>query len=316
MIEKVITLENISLVDFLGIQNVNLKKITESYPKSKIIARGDEIKIIGSKVDVKEINELIYLLLEHFNRFGSISEDKIEDYILLENKKHFEERESHDIIVHGVKGAPIKPKTKNQIQLVKEIKQHDLVFAVGPAGTGKTFVAVAMAVAALKNKKVSKIIISRPAVEAGESLGFLPGDMTEKVDPYLRPIYDALEDMIPSEKLVYYKEHNIIEIAPLAYMRGRTLKNAFVLLDEAQNTTPSQIKMFMTRLGTDSKMVITGDHTQVDLPNRQKSGLVDALNVLDGVNGVGIVKLQQEDVMRHKVVKHIIAAYNKVEKTS
>ncbi len=313
MIEKVISLENISLVDFLGIQNQNLKKVSESYPKSKIVARGNEIKIIGDKIDVKEINELFYLLLEHYNRYGNLTEEKIEDYISLENKKHLDARESSDIIVYGTKGNPIKAKTKNQTELVNTIRTNDLVFAIGPAGTGKTYVAVAMAVAALKNKKVSKIIISRPAVEAGESLGFLPGDMTEKVDPYLRPIYDALEEMIPSEKLNYYKENNIIEIAPLAFMRGRTLKNAFILLDEAQNTTTKQIKMFMTRLGEKSKMVITGDTSQTDLPYKQKSGLAEATSILSGIKGIGIIKLEQDDVMRHRIVKRIISAYDKFE---
>lgn len=313
MIEKVISLENISLVDFLGIQNQNLKKVSESYPKSKIVARGNEIKIIGDKIDVKEINELFYLLLEHYNRYGNLTEEKIEDYISLENKKHLDARESSDIIVYGTKGNPIKAKTKNQTELVNIIRTNDLVFAIGPAGTGKTYVAVAMAVAALKNKKVSKIIISRPAVEAGESLGFLPGDMTEKVDPYLRPIYDALEEMIPSEKLNYYKENNIIEIAPLAFMRGRTLKNAFILLDEAQNTTTKQIKMFMTRLGEKSKMVITGDTSQTDLPYKQKSGLAEATSILSGIKGIGIIKLEQDDVMRHRIVKRIISAYDKFE---
>ena len=313
MIEKIISLDNISLVDFLGIQNQNLKKISENYPKSKIIARGNELKIIGDKIDVKEINELFHLLLEHYNRFGSIPEEKIEDYILLENKKHLEERAIDEVIVYGTKGNPIKPKTKNQTELVNTIRKNDLVFAVGPAGTGKTYVAVAMAVAALKNKKVNKIIISRPAVEAGESLGFLPGDMTEKVDPYLRPIYDALDEMIPAEKLNYYKENNIIEIAPLAFMRGRTLKNAFILLDEAQNTTTKQIKMFLTRLGSRSKMVITGDTSQTDLPHKQKSGLAEATSILKGIKGIGIIRLQQEDVMRHRIVKQIIDAYDKFE---
>lgn len=294
-------------------EDCNLKKIEESYPKSKIVTRGNEIKIIGEKIDVREINDLIYLLLEHLDRFGSLSVEKVNDYILLENKKHLETREAKHTILFGTKGNTIKAKTNNQITLVETIKANDLVFAIGPAGTGKTYVAVAMAVAALKNKKVKKIIISRPAVEAGESLGFLPGDMSEKVDPYLRPIYDALEDMIPMEKLNYYKENNVIEIAPLAFMRGRTLNNAFVLLDEAQNTTPSQIKMFMTRLGPKSKMVITGDSSQVDLPNRQKSGLSEALMILEGTSGIGIVRLEEEDVMRHKVVRSIISAYNKFE---
>lgn len=313
MIEKVISLENISLVDFLGVQNCNLKKIEDSYPKTKIIARSNEIRIIGESLDVREINDLIYLLIEHFNRFNSLDPEKIQDYIILENKKYLESRESADLILFGTKGNSIKARTENQAQLVESIKANDLVFAIGPAGTGKTYVAVAMAVAALKNKLVKKIIISRPAVEAGESLGFLPGDMNEKVDPYLRPIYDALEDMIPTEKLNHYKENNTIEIAPLAFMRGRTLNNAFVLLDEAQNTTPSQIKMFMTRLGPKSKMVITGDSTQIDLPNRQKSGLTEALTILEGIKGIGVTRLEEEDVMRHTVVKTIINAYSKFE---
>ncbi len=313
MIEKNISLENISLVDFLGFENCNLQKIETSYPNSKVIARGSNIKITGEELDVKEINDLFHVLLEHYKRFEELPLEKVEDYIALENKKHFEERSEQLLILHGTKGFPIKPRTNNQITLVDTIKDKDLVFAVGPAGTGKTYVAVAMAVAALKNKRVKKIIISRPAVEAGESLGFLPGDMNDKVDPYLRPIYDALEDMIPTEKLNKYKEENTIEIAPLAFMRGRTLNNAFVLLDEAQNTTPSQIKMFMTRLGPKSKMVITGDATQIDLPNRQKSGLAEAIKVLEGTRGIGIVRLQEEDVMRHKVVRRIINAYNTFE---
>jgi len=313
LIEKNISLENISLLDFLGSQNCNLKKIEESYPKSKIISRGNTVRITGEDTDVKEINDLIYILLEHLNRFEELPLEKVEDYIALENKKHFEERSEQLLILHGTKGFAIKPRTNNQITLVDTIKENDLVFAIGPAGTGKTYVAVAMAVASLKNKRVKKIIISRPAVEAGESLGFLPGDMNDKVDPYLRPIYDALEDMIPSEKLTKLKEDNTIEIAPLAFMRGRTLNNAFVLLDEAQNTTPSQIKMFMTRLGPKSKMVITGDASQIDLPNRQKSGLKEAVMILEGTKGVGVVRLQEEDVMRHKVVRRIINAYNKFE---
>jgi len=313
LIEKVISIENISLVDFLGSENSNLKRIEENYPKTKLIVRGNEIRIIGDKHDVREINNLFHLLIEYFNCFGNLTVEKIQDYILLEHKKHLEVRENSDIILFGTKGNLIKARTKNQTALVESIKTHDLVFAAGPAGTGKTYIAVAMAVAALKNKSVEKIIISRPTVEAGESLGFLPGDMTEKVDPYLLPIYDALEDMVPIEKLNYYKENNTIEIAPLAFMRGRTLDNAFVLLDEAQNTTSSQIKMFMTRLGPKSKMVITGDSSQVDLPSRQKSGLAEALMILEGIKGIGVIRLDEEDVMRHTVVRAIINAYNKFE---
>jgi phosphate starvation-inducible PhoH-like protein len=219
-----------------------------------------------------------------------------------------------DIIIYGARGMPIKPRTTNQKKLVEAVFKNDLVFAIGPAGTGKTYIAVAMAVRALKNKQVKKIIITRPAVEAGESLGFLPGDLKEKIDPYIRPIYDALDDMIPSEKLKFYQEKNIIEIAPLAFMRGRTLHNAFVLVDEAQNTTTMQMKMILTRLGASSKMIVTGDKSQIDLPKNQKSGLVEAIELLKDVEGLSMIELEGKDVVRHKIVKHIISAYDKQDK--
>ena len=315
MLEKIISLDNISLIDFLGIENKNINKVAECFPKCKVISRGQDLKIIGSSKEILLLNDFINILIEHYRRYNKITEQDIENYLEMENVRFSQDIQEDDIILYGNRGIIVRPKSKNQQELVNSVNSNDLVFALGPAGTGKTYVAVAMAVRALKNKKVRKIIVTRPAVEAGESLGFLPGDLKEKVDPYLRPIYDALEDMIPPEKLAFYKENQVIEIAPLAYMRGRTLDNAFVLLDEAQNTTTNQIKMFMTRLGPKSKMIITGDPGQIDLPRKQKSGLVDALDVLKGVKGIGVVRLKEIDVIRHRIVRKIITAYDKrVEK--
>ena len=308
--EKNISLEGLSLIDFLGTQNKNVNKIASYFPKCKVVSRGDQLKIIGSSKEIIRLNDFINTLMEHFKRYNKLSEEDIENYIESEEVTIESALDDDDVILYGNRGVVVKPKSKNQRELVESINSNDLVFAVGPAGTGKTYVAVAMAVKALKNKKIKKIIITRPAVEAGESLGFLPGDLKDKVDPYLRPIYDALEDMIPSEKLAYYKENEVIEIAPLAYMRGRTLNNAFVLLDEAQNTTVNQIKMFMTRLGPKSKMIITGDPGQIDLPRKQRSGLIDALDTLKNVGGIGIIRLEVIDVIRHRIVKKIITAYN------
>lgn len=312
MIEKVIQLDNVSLVDFLGTGNENINELAAAFPKTKVVSRGNEIKLIGEKKDIMQLNELIHLLLEHYNRFGSVSKQQIEGYL---NQDGAPQLEDGDVILYGAHGKTIKAKSKNQEKLVAEIEKNDVVFALGPAGTGKTYLAVAMAVRALKNKRVKRIIITRPAVEAGENLGFLPGDLKEKVDPYLTPIYDALRDMIPAEKLNYYNENNIVEIAPLAYMRGRTLNDAFVLLDEAQNTTTSQIKMFLTRLGPKSKMVITGDVSQIDLPKHQKSGLIEATNLLTTISGIGFIKMKPIDVIRHKIVKKIIEAYEKLEES-
>lgn len=308
MLEKVITLENISLVDFLGIQNQNIKEIASAFPDSKIISRGNEIRIQGTAPQILKINDILNSLLNHYNKFGKVTHENVVSYI--NEEQHTAHAGADDVLVFGTRGFKIAPKTKNQKELVKSVEKNDLVFALGPAGTGKTYISVALAVRALKNKDVKKIIITRPAVEAGENLGFLPGDLKEKIDPYLRPIYDALNDMIPSEKLRYYRENGVIEIAPLAYMRGRTLNNAYILLDEAQNTTPMQLKMFMTRMGPESKVIITGDRSQIDLPRRQKSGLIDALEVLKGVKGIGFVELDERDVVRHKLVKDIIKAYN------
>ncbi|MGY6744614.1 MAG: PhoH family protein [Cecembia sp.] len=312
MVEKVITLENIPLLEFLGTGNENIKQIAAAFPQSKIVSRGNEIRIQGRAPEILRINDLLNMLLQHFHRFGHITPENIKEYIALEGAP-FEENQKDDVIIYGNKGLVVKPKSANQRKLVEASFKNDLVFALGPAGTGKTYIAVALAVRALKNREVKRIIITRPAVEAGENLGFLPGDLQEKLDPYLRPIYDALSDMVPSEKLKFYQETRVIEIAPLAYMRGRTLHDAFVLLDEAQNTTGEQIKMFLTRMGPNSKVIITGDQTQVDLPKRQKSGLKEALHVLKDVKGIGMVYLGGKDVIRHKLVKSIIEAYDKVE---
>lgn len=310
MVEKIITLENISLIDFLGVDNKIIKELGSAFPKSKIISRGDEIKVIGNKNDISKIQDVINALIVHFHKYGKLNPEKIDALLKKESGGtaepiHLDE----DVVLFGDKGIVIKPRTENQKKLVQSARENDMVFAVGPAGTGKTYMAVAMAVRALKNKEVRKIIITRPAVEAGENLGFLPGDLKEKIDPYLRPIYDALDDMIPADKQKYYYENRIIEVAPLAYMRGRTLHSAFILLDEAQNTTSMQMKMFLTRMGNNSKMIITGDRSQIDLPGQQKSGLVDAVEKLNKINGIGIVELTSKDVMRHKLVAKIISAY-------
>ena len=313
MVEKVITLENISLIDFLGVENKNINEVASAFPQSKIISRGNEIRIKGSTGEIIKINDILNSLVEHYHKYGKLTEDNVQAY--LSQKEDASESESqNEVIIYGTKGFRIKPKNKNQKKLIETVINNDLVFALGPAGTGKTYISVALAVQALKNKIVKKIIITRPAVEAGENLGFLPGDLKEKIDPYLRPIYDALDDMIPSEKLKYYIENRIVEIAPLAYMRGRTLNKAFILLDEAQNTTTMQMKMFLTRMGPESKLIINGDMSQIDLPKNQKSGLIEAVDTLKGVDGIGFVRFGGDDVIRHKIVKRIITAYDEREK--
>lgn len=310
LVEKLITLENIAMVDFLGVENQNIREMASAFPKSKIVSRGNQILIKGSASEILQINEILQSLIQHYHKFGKVTNEEVKSYIKQE-AEHLAEANDDNTLVYGSRGSIVKPKTANQKALVEAVDNNDLVFAIGPAGTGKTYISVAMAVKALKNKEVKKIIITRPAVEAGENLGFLPGDLKEKIDPYLRPIYDALGDMIPAEKLKYYQENNIIEIAPLAYMRGRTLNNAFVLLDEAQNTTAMQMKMFLTRMGPNSKVIVTGDQSQIDLPNRQKSGLVESYNILKNVKGIAFVELSGKDVVRHKLVKQIIEAYDK-----
>jgi phosphate starvation-inducible protein PhoH and related proteins len=314
LIEKTVTLENISLIDFLGVENKTIDTLAAAFPKSRIVSRGNQIHIKGSTSEIIQINDIVNSLIDHYHKFGRVTEENVQNYISREQEIMLPETSvpsGEDVIVYGTKGAPIKPKTVNQQKLVDLVNNNDLVFALGPAGTGKTYISVAMAVRALKNKSVKKIIITRPAVEAGENLGFLPGDLKEKIDPYLRPIYDGLNDMIPYEKLQYYMEREIIEIAPLAYMRGRTLNNAFILLDEAQNTTAMQMKMFLTRMGPESKMIITGDTSQIDLPGRQRSGLKEAVRFLRDVKGIGIIHLSEKDVVRHKLVRDIIEAYDK-----
>lgn len=311
MTEKVITLENVSLIDFLGVENKNIQSLAGAFPKSKIVSRGNEILIKGSAPEVVQISDILHALIDHYHKFGRITEENIKGFVSYDLDAKDEPFSPEGIILYGTRGAPIKPKTPNQIRLVQLVEENDLVFALGPAGTGKTYVSVALAVHALKNKQVKKIIITRPAVEAGENLGFLPGDLKEKIDPYLRPIYDALNDMIPFEKLKYYMEREIIEIAPLAYMRGRTLNNAFILLDEGQNTTPMQMKMFLTRMGPESKMIVTGDVSQIDLPHNQRSGLKEAARILGNVKGIGFIELNERDVIRHKLVRDIIEAYDK-----
>jgi phosphate starvation-inducible PhoH-like protein len=314
LIEKVVTLDNISLVDFLGVENRTIDSLAAAFPKSKIVSRGNQIVIKGSTAELVQIDDILNALIEHYHKYGRITEENVQNYITREQEIMLPEAGipgADEVIIYGTKGSPIKPKTVNQQNLVALVRDNDLVFALGPAGTGKTYISVALAVRALKNKIVKKIIITRPAVEAGENLGFLPGDLKEKIDPYLRPIYDALNDMIPYEKLRYYMEREIIEIAPLAYMRGRTLNNAFILLDEAQNTTPMQMKMFLTRMGPDSKMIVTGDASQVDLPSKQSSGLKEAIRILKGVKGIGFVELNEKDVIRHRLVRDIIEAYHR-----
>lgn len=318
MVEKIITLEDISLVDFLGIHNANIREVAAAFPESKILSRGNEIRIQGTAPEIIKINDVLDSLLAHYQKYGRVTNDNVIRYLNghLSNTtvaKHKKE-DDEDVIVYGNRGIVVKAKTANQKRLVEAAKQDDLVFAVGPAGTGKTYTAVAIAVRALKNKEVKKIIITRPAVEAGENLGFLPGDLKEKIDPYLRPIYDALDDMIAPEKLKFYEDNRVIEIAPLAYMRGRTLDNAFILLDEAQNTTTLQMKMFLTRMGPSSRAIITGDKSQVDLPKNQKSGLEDSVRLLKGIKGISFVELDGSDVVRHRLVKDILAAYEAHEK--
>ena len=315
MLEKIITLEDVSMVDFLGIHNSNIKEVAAAFPESKIISRGNEIRIQGTAPEIIRITDVIDSLLAHYQKYGKITNDNVRGYLNGIAKMPVATGEDDDdVILYGNKGLVVKAKTPNQKLLVEQAGKYDLVFAIGPAGTGKTYTAVAIAVRALKNKEVRKIIITRPAVEAGENLGFLPGDLKEKIDPYLRPIYDALDDMIAPEKLKLYLESRVIEIAPRAYMRGRTLNNTFILLDEAQNTTPMQMKMFLTRMGPSSKAIITGDKSQIDLPKNLKSGLIDSLTVLKGIKGISFVELDGSDVVRHRLVKDILAAYEKSEK--
>lgn len=313
MNERTIELIDIAPKDFWGTQDIHLETIKKYYPKLKIVARGTTLKAFGEKEVLDEFEIRFNRLMLHFSRYNRIDSNVIERVIEGENSQAERMADMDKILVHGVAGKIIKAMTLNQMLLVDTMSKNDMVFAVGPAGTGKTYTGVAMAVKALKEKQVKRIILTRPAVEAGENLGFLPGDMKEKLDPYMQPLYDALRDMLPNEKLEDYLLKGIIQIAPLAFMRGRTLDHAFVILDEAQNTTHSQMKMFLTRMGKSAKFMITGDPGQVDLPRRTISGLKEALLVLKDVEGIGIVYLDDKDIVRHRLVKKVIDAYKQIE---
>lgn len=313
MQEKKIEIQGINPVELFGVNNSNLKHIKSFFPKLKIVARDNIITIAGEEEIMDEFEHKFELIMQHFHKYNFVTENNIDNLMTAEGSKMLSTDDGSETLVHGNGGTKIKARTLNQKKLVQEVNENDMVFAVGPAGTGKTYTAVALAVRALKAKEVKRIVLTRPAVEAGENLGFLPGDLKEKLDPYLMPLYDALRDMIPPEKLADMIEFGIIEIAPLAFMRGRTLDKAFVILDEAQNTTSMQMKMFLTRMGMTAKFVITGDMSQVDLPHRQRSGLAYALDVLKDVEGIGVVRLGQNDVIRHSLVKKIIDAFDKVE---
>lgn len=310
MIERIYILESVDPVIFYGVNNVNMQLIKTLFPKLRIVARGNVMKVIGDEDESELFLKKIREVEKYCEEFNSLSEDVILDII---KGKAPVITKQENLIIHGMNGKPIVARTENQQRLVKAFEENDLVFATGPAGTGKTFVAIALAVKALKNKEIRKIILSRPAVEAGEKLGFLPGEMKDKLDPYLQPLYDALQDMVPGAKLKEYMENNVIQIAPLAFMRGRTLNDAVIILDEAQNTTTHQIKMFLTRLGINAKMIITGDVTQIDLPPTATSGLVQAMQILKGVKGIGKVEFEKKDIVRHKLVQRIVEAYDKFD---
>jgi phosphate starvation-inducible PhoH-like protein len=312
MIERIIIFDHVDPVIFLGINNANLQLIQSLYPKLRIVARGNVMKAIGEEPDLLAFEEKIRELEKYCEEYNALTEKNILD--IAKGEMPTIVKQDH-LIIHGMNGKPIMARTENQQKLVDVFSQSDLIFSVGPAGSGKTYTAIALAVRALKNKEVKRMILSRPAVEAGEKLGFLPGDTKDKLEPYLQPLYDALQDMIPAVKLKDFMENNIIQIAPLAYMRGRTLNDAVIILDEAQNTTVHQIKMFLTRLGLNAKMIITGDITQIDLPSFQPSGLIQAMNILKQVDGIGWVTFTKKDIVRHKLVTRIVEAYEEFENT-
>ena len=304
-------MEDIDPVVFYGVGNANLQMIRSLYPKLRIVARDNVIRVLGDEEQMSAFEGNVQKLQKHVLRFNSLKEEDILDIIKGNRTK---EEVPEGVVVYSMSGRPIKARTENQRRLIEAYEQNDMVFAVGPAGTGKTYLSIALAVKALKEKTAKKIILSRPAVEAGEKLGFLPGDMKDKIDPYLQPLYDALEDMLPQVKLQDMMEKHVIQIAPLAFMRGRTLSDAVVILDEAQNTTPAQIRMFLTRMGWNTKMIITGDMTQIDLPHSQRSGLIEALHILNNVEGIGVVNLDRSDIVRHKLVTRIVNAYENYDK--
>ncbi len=311
MIERIVIIDNVDPVSFYGVNNSNMQLIRNLFPKLRMAARGSVIKVIGDDAETADFEKKIKELEEYCIKFNKLTEDVILDIV---KGKSPAEPKHDDVIIYGISGKPISPRNANQVLMVKAFNENDLTFALGPAGTGKTYVAIALAVKALKNREVRKIILSRPAVEAGEKLGFLPGDMKDKIDPYLQPLYDALEDMIPAVKLKEYMETNVIQIAPLAFMRGRTLNDAVIVLDEAQNTTVPQIKMFLTRLGMNAKMIITGDITQIDLPRSVTSGLIQAMRVLHNVPGIGKIEFGRKDIVRHPLVQRIVDAYDRFDK--
>ena len=314
MTETIINLETVNPIEFFGVNNGKLDILKKKFPRLKILSRGTQIKLSGAPEQIENARDKINLAVQYLERNGNMSENYLEQILGGDDENvidHFIEKNQTDVLVFGPHGKSVRARTANQKKMVQSIDKNDIVFAIGPAGTGKTYTAVALAVRALKNKQVKKIILTRPAVEAGENLGFLPGDLKEKIDPYLRPLYDALDDMIPADKLGYYMTTRAIEIAPLAYMRGRTLDNAFIILDEAQNATDLQLKMFLTRIGASAKAIITGDVTQIDLPPKVKSGLEKSVRILSNIDGIGHVVLDEEDVVRHKLVKAIIKAYDK-----
>ena len=310
MIERIYILESVDPVVFYGVNNSNMQLIKTLFPKLRIVARGNVMKVIGEEEESELFLKKIREVEKYCEEYNTLSEEVILDII---KGKAPAVVKQENLIIHGMNGKPITARSENQQRLVKAFEENDLVFATGPAGSGKTFVAIALAVRALKNKEARKIILSRPAVEAGEKLGFLPGEMKDKLDPYLQPLYDALQDMIPAVKLKEYMESNVIQIAPLAFMRGRTLNDAIIILDEAQNTTPHQIKMFLTRLGMNAKMIVTGDMTQIDLPPSTTSGLIQAMQILRGVKGIGRVEFTKKDIVRHKLVQRIVEAYDKFD---
>jgi len=312
--ETIINLETVSPIEFFGVNNGKLDILKKKFPRLKILSRGTQIKLSGAPEQIEDARDKINLAVQYLERNGQMSENYLEQILGGDDENvidHFIEKNQTDVLVFGPHGKSVRARTANQKKMVQSVEKNDIVFAIGPAGTGKTYTAVALAVRALKNKQVKKIILTRPAVEAGENLGFLPGDLKEKIDPYLRPLYDALDDMIPADKLGYYMTTRAIEIAPLAYMRGRTLDNAFIILDEAQNATDLQLKMFLTRIGASAKAIITGDITQIDLPPKVKSGLEKSVRILNNIDGIGHVVLDEDDVVRHKLVKAIIKAYDK-----
>ena len=313
MQEKIFEFDTNNPVEIFGANNANVDFLKKQFPKLKIIARGNALKAMGSLTELENFDLVMHDIFQHYQRFNQVTQNDLERIVQKEGAKVEVNGESR--ILYGVNGESIKARTPNQMVMVQEIENSDLIFAIGPAGTGKTYTAVALAVKALKEKAVKRIILTRPAVEAGENLGFLPGDVKDKLDPYLQPLYDALRDMIPADKLSLFMENGTIQIAPLAFMRGRTLDKAFVILDEAQNATQSQLKMFLTRMGKSAKFIITGDLTQIDLPRHQPSGLIQAVNILKDVDGISMIHLDENDVIRHKLVKDIILRYAKIEKT-